>query len=491
METELIQQLRAWNPWWEMGIEGIKRYEIPLFKREIYQTVKTQFEEGKQIVSVVGMRQIGKSTLMRQMIQDLLNAGVPSESILYVSFDDPFLETVTHNSDVDLMEKVVSTYAQFILKKNLEHANTPIYFFLDEIHQLLDWDKKLKSYYDRSYPIKYIISGSSSLRLQKQNRESLLGRISEFILWPFSFREYLEFKSQDNARLQEAIMAAKDVHKKFASAFTIAPIIDSLKAIYLETSLWDKEFIIQCLKQYILVGGFPRAWEGNLDFASRQRVIWEQHIVKVLFEDLVQVANIRKPKELSFLFMQIVQWNGNEFRLRELQERLGIHSHTLDKYLHYLIQTFLIFRVDKTKSKRMEIKRKAGYSKFYMSDVAFKNALYKRDETVYENPEDMGIIAENLVCSLVQRWITGPYKDDTIQFYNDGSGEVDFVVKQPEKTIPIEVKWREQIKKPKTLEKIVKKWGLKESIMVTKNDDVSFSESGQLSIPLWYFLMMF
>jgi hypothetical protein len=389
------------------------------------------------------------------------------------------------------MEKVVDTYAEYILKKNLEHADTQIYFFLDEIHRLTDWDKKLKAYYDRAYPIKYFISGSSSLRLQKQNRESLLGRISEFILWPFSFREYLGFKSTENSRFQETLVAVKDLHKTFSKNLSISSIIDELQALYLEAKLWDEESIIEYLKQYIVVGGFPRAWEGNLDFAARQRTIWEQHIEKVLFEDLVQVANIRKPKELSFLFMQMVEWNGTEFRLKELQERLGIHSHTLDKYLHYLIRTFLVFRINKTKSKRIEVKRKAGNAKFYMSDIAFKNALYKRDETIYESPEDMGIIAENLVCSLVERWISGPYNDDSIQFYKDNSGEVDFLVKQPEKTIPIEVKWREQIKKPKTLEKLTRKWSLKESILVTKNDDLSFSKNGQLSIPLWYFLMAF
>jgi len=139
----------------------------------------------------------------------------------------------------------------------------------------------------------------------------------------------------------------------------------------------------------------------------------------------------------------------------------------------------------------MEIKRKAGNVKFYVSDVAFKNALYKRDETVFEDPEAMGVIAENLVCSLIQRWVTGPYNQDSIQFYRDNTGEVDFIVKQPQKVIPIEVKWREHIQKPKTLEKIAKQWNLRESILVTKNSDLSYNENGQLSIPLWFFLMAF
>ena len=271
--------------------------------------IQTQFENGRQIVSIVGMRQIGKSTIMRQTIRSLLRKGIPAESIFYVSFDDPFLEAESQNSNSDLMENVVAAYSQFIL------------------------------------------------------RESLLGR----------------------------------------------------------------------------VGGFPRAWEEKLDFASRQRVLWEQHIVKVLYEDLVQATGIRKPKELAHLFIRIVQWNGNGFRLRDLQEDLRISNLTLEKYLEYFIKTFLVFRVDKTKTKRYEVKRKTGYVKFYVTDVAFRNALYKRDETIFENPEEMGLVAENLVCSLARRWITAPYREDAIQFYKDNSGEVDFIIKQPEKTIPIEV----------------------------------------------------
>ena len=491
MESELIQQLRAWNPWWENGREGINRYEIPAFKREIYQQVKTQFENGKQIVSIVGMRQIGKSTLMRQLIKDLLDKGTPPQSIFYMSFDDPFLETENHNSTIDLLENVVSTYTKFILNKSLEQIKGPIYFFFDEIHQLPEWDKKLKTFYDRAYPIKYLISGSSSLHLQKHNRESLLGRISEFTLWPFSFREFLQFKTHENERIQRLLETAKESYEKFLGTLDIASNIPVIKEIFQEANVWEKDTIISYLKQYLIVGGFPRAWEENLDFAARQRTIWEQHILKVLFEDLVQVANIRKPKELSLLFMQIVQWNGNEFRLRDLRARLGIHTITLEKYLHYFIKTFLIFRIDKTKSKRLEIKRKAGNVKFYVSDIAFKNALYKRDETIFEDPEAMGTIAENLVCSLIQRWITGPYNEDSIQFYKDNAGEVDFIVKQPQKVIPIEVKWREQIQKPKTLEKIVKKWNLQESILVTKNNELDYNANGQLSIPLWFFLMTF
>lgn len=491
MASELIQQLRAWNPWWQNGAEGINRYKIPTFKREVYHTVKERFETGEQIVSIVGMRQIGKSTLMRQIIRDLLKDGIDPKTIFYVSFDDPFLEAeMLFEEDEKLFDHVVRTYAEQVLGQNIENIEQPLYFFFDEIHQLPGWDKKLKAFYDRAYPIRYMVSGSSSLRLQKHNKESLLGRITEFTLWPFSFREFLKFKTPDNTRVQSILESAAELNKQFLQQPGFGLIAEQLGKLFNDANTWEKELIVSHLKEYILVGGFPRAWEPNLDFAARQRVLWEQHIVKVLFEDVVQVANIRKPKELAYLFMQIVHWNGKEFKRSELQERLGIHWNTLGKYLNHLAETFLIFRVDKTKSQRLEIKRKSGHTKFYVSDIAFRNAFYKYDETIFEDENEMGIIAENLVCSLVQRWIILPYKEDSIQFYRDNTGEVDFIVKQPMGTIPIEVKYRSNIKKQKTMDKIRRKWKLSESLLITKENDMSF-QNGQLSIPLWFFMMMF
>ncbi|MBI2453125.1 ATP-binding protein [Candidatus Peregrinibacteria bacterium] len=489
MANELIQQLRAWNPWWQNGKEGINRYEIPQFKREVYSSVVDRFKKGKQIVSIVGMRQIGKSTIMRQIIKELLQEEVDPKSIFYVSFDDPFLEAeMLFEKEEKLFDHVIRTYAEHVLGQNIENIQQPLYFFFDEIHQLPGWDKKLKAFYDRAYPVHYMVSGSSSLRLQKHNRESLIGRITEFTLWPFSFREFLKFKTSNNERIQNILESAIEQQSLQKPSFN--SIIGQLNTLYQEANIWEKEVIVGYLKEYILVGGFPRAWEPNLDFSSRQRVLWEQHIVKVLYEDVVQVANIRKPKELAYLFMQIVHWNGKEFQRSELQERLGIHWNTLEKYLNHLNETFLIFRVDKTKSKRLEMKRKSGHTKFYVSDIAFRNAFYKYDETIFEDENEMGIIAENLVCSLVQRWISVPYKEDLIQFYRDNTGEVDFIVKQPTGVMPIEVKYRSTIKKQKTMEKICKKWELQESLLITKENDLSF-HNDQLSMPLWFFLIMF
>lgn len=485
MEQQLFLQLLSWNPWWQKGLEGIKRYNIPDYKRELYQEVYKQIDRVDQIISIVGMRQIGKSTMLRQMIKDLLTEGVSPKNILYVSFDDPYLKS--NFNQTELFEKIIKTFSEAAINETLDNYKGKIYFFLDEIHQLSNWETILKSYYDRSFPIKFIVSGSSSIQLQKKNRESLLGRISENILWPFSFREYVEYKSKDE-ELTKLILNLKKFYDKFIYKLDYEQHYNLLNSNFNKIVLY-KDKINKFLKSYIICGGFPRAWEEP-DFISRQRFLWEGQVGKILFEDLVQTTNIRKPKELEFLLSYLIDYNGQEVNFTQLAGRLNLHPMTLDKYLAYLKKTFLVFQIDSTKSKRLAIKRKTGKLKFYLSDIAIRNAFYKKDESIFLDNEEMGLVAENLVCTLLRRWLYGAHKEEQISYYRKRNEEIDFIIKTPTKVIPIEVKWRNDIISLDTLDKITKEWKLTNDIVVTKDFQLTY-KNGRLSIPLWFFLLSF
>ena len=489
MDPQLLAQLKTWNPWWQGGAEGIERYKDPVYKRELYNEVLKQVERGDLIVSIVGMRQVGKSTIMRQMMRKLLADGIDPRNILYVSFDDPYLRVSYDQKRI--FEEVIRVYAEHILGEDIAATTKELYFFFDEIHQLPDWEKSLKSYFDRRFSVRYVVSGSSSLRLQSKNRESLLGRISEHTLWPFSFREYVEYRAMEekDTELLSLISLLRAPNAAFMATLKIAPIFPALENAYTKLYASRKQSIIECLKRFILDGGFPRVWQQP-DLASKQRTLWEQHVAKVLFEDLPQIAKIRKVKDLEFLYVRIVDFNAKEAVLSQLQKDLHIHWDTLNRYLDYLLKTYLIFRVDRTKSKRSERKRRSGNVKFYVTDIALSNALRRRTEEVYDNPDEMSYISENLVCTALKRWISGPQKDEQVVFYKDASGEVDFVFKDVGETLPIEVKWRNDVPTLKALDKLCKKWALDESMVITKDFDLTY-RNGRLSIPLWFFLLAF
>ena len=489
MDPQLLVQLKSWNPWWQLGLKGTERYKDPLYKREIFNDIWRQFKSNNLIISIVGMRQVGKSTIMRQMIRDLLENNTDAKQILYVSFDDPYLRA--NYDQKKIFEDVVHAYTEHILSEDISTTTKELYFFFDEIHQLPQWEKILKTYFDRSFPIRYTVSGSSSIRLQHKNRESLLGRISEHILWPFSFREYIEQHAfnANNLKKLSVISELRDASIAFMKNRSIDGVIPILQKIFIKTVADHKIDIVNNLKKFILEGGFPRVWQQS-DLASKQRTLWEHHVAKVIFEDLPQVAKIRKVRDLEFLYVRVVDFNGKEAVLSELQKDLKVHWETLDRYLNYLNKTFLLFRVDRTKSKRSDRKRRAGNVKFYVTDIALRNALRRRTEEVYDDPEEMGYIAETLVCTAIQRWGDGLRHDDSVTFFRDKTGEVDFIVKDPNAITPIEVKWRGDIPALKTMDRLCDKWEIKESILVTKDYELTY-KNGRLSIPLWFFLLVF
>lgn len=487
IDVQLLAQLRTWNPWWQQGKDGINRYNDPSYKRELYTEVRNQYKQSNQIISIVGMRQVGKSTLMRQIIRELLEGSINPKTILYISFDDPLIRIKYDKKTI--FDKIVETFVRGLLNKSLDQYNGKLFFFLDEVHQLPDWEKTLKNYYDRSFPISYFVSGSSSLRLQSKNRESLLGRISEHILWPFSFREYLQYHESRNKELLEITEEARQIYETYIKTYHVADVYADLTYLYQKTLLGNKTLIDQNLQKFIVCGGFPRAWQQP-DFVSRQRILWEQHVGKVIFEDLVQVASIRKPKDLEFLFSYIIENNGKEIKLAQMKNNLNIHWETLDRYLSYLIRTFLVFRVERTKTKRLLLKRRSGNVKFYLTDVALRNAFYNKTEDVFFETEEMSFISENLVCTTLERWLRGAKREEQISFYKDRSGEVDFIFKAFNMLTPIEVKWRNDMPTLKTLKKIENIWKTDQSILITKDQDLNM-QNKRLSIPLWFFLLCF
>lgn len=495
MDIKLLEQLKTLNPWWEHGPQGIDRYKDPVFKRELFHEVHSRIQQGAndQIVSVVGMRQVGKSTMMRQVIRALLDDGVNPKHIFYIIFDDTFLQTQYKNTDI--FERVMSTYTEGVLHAQLRDAPSQLYFFFDEVTKLHAFEQTLKTMYDRKYPVRYFITGSSAVELRKGHRESLLGRVKEYILAPFSFYEYLSYhlaitETQSTIPMQTAGFRAARL--AFAGNLNMAQLYEATKSAYIELASGSKPLIYKYLRRFVVDSGFPRVWREEDNFLYRQKFLWDQQVGKVLFVDLVEAVDIRKPKELERLFTYLVDLNGQECTLPQLKERLGIKSQiTLDRYINYLRDLALVYRIDKTKSPRIAEKRRSGLAKFYLTDIALRYALLKRDEYVFDDEHEVGGIAENLVCVALQNFLLlGPTVSDSLAYYRDKDREVDFVMKIGARVVPVEVKYRNDIRNLASLDYICKEWKLTESMVITKDFDMTYRD-GRLSIPLWFFLLVF
>lgn len=259
-----------------------------VYYESLLKTLKTKY-----IVTLVGLRRTGKTTLMKQLIDYLISNNTPRESILFYTFDEP----------AELNE-VINNYLK-TSSKNLDKE--PLYFFLDEIQKLGGWQNKVKVYYDHYPHIKFILSGSSSLFIKKKS-ESLAGRLIEFRINPLSFHEFLIFRGKE----------------------------EFLRKINLFSSEIRREFETYASRQFIDIINEPE---------SRVKEYVENLARKIIFEDVPSVYPIEQPQIVWKLFKIISNNPGMLIDYHNLSSDLSINEKTLSNYAEYLEQAFLIKKI--------------------------------------------------------------------------------------------------------------------------------------------------
>jgi predicted AAA+ superfamily ATPase len=169
--------LERMNPWWNLK-------KVPTdwlgIKRLVLLSLLPYLPKRMAIL-LHGVRRVGKSTLMFQMIQHLIDEKVDPYDIIYFTFDESLIN----------LEELLLTFEKEVVKEPLR--NKKLYIFLDEIQKHPQWWDKLKLFYDMYPNIKWFLSGSNGLMLQKKMAESLAGRIYSFQIQPLTFPEYLSF----------------------------------------------------------------------------------------------------------------------------------------------------------------------------------------------------------------------------------------------------------------------------------------------------------
>src|SRR3972149_3352247 len=148
-------------------------------KRRLFETLKNHLP-SKEISLIVGARQAGKTTLMKELISYVQKTG---EKTIFLNLD--------YESDKIYLE----TQDSLLNKLRLEFGANRGYVFIDEIQRKKNAGLFLKGLYDLDLPYKLIVSGSGSLELKEKIHESLAGRKRLFELSPLSFQEFVNFKT--------------------------------------------------------------------------------------------------------------------------------------------------------------------------------------------------------------------------------------------------------------------------------------------------------
>lgn len=308
-------------------------------KRDLYHRL-LDYLDTEHILGIVGLRRTGKTVLLKQVIDHLIENGIDRQRLVYFSFDE----------EQPAIEDILQDYQSRVGKDLLEVGR--IYVFLDEVQKLENWQNQVKYYYDTYPKIKFLVSGSSSIFLKKKAEESLAGRIFLFHLPVMSFREYLAFRGMEE-------MARKpELFKERLKGEVLT---------YMKRQLPE------------LVGASDDFIEMYIDSI----------IFKVIYEDLPKVFPIEYEDVLKRLLGVVAGSPGLLTDYRTLSGELGVSRKTLSNYVAYLEKAFLLQKCYNFSRNLLTSEKKL--KRLYLSSTTF---LFPLAETL-----EIGRAVENLVVN--------------------------------------------------------------------------------------------
>jgi uncharacterized protein len=395
--------------------------------------------------------------------------------ILYFSFDDPEVF-----GSIELQRII---FDRLVERSGVAPGyRTKVYFFLDEIQRLPKWELYLKKYYDLKLPIRFIVSGSASSAIFRNSQESLLGRIKDRHLLPFSFREFCYYKLRGKPNFAATI-------EKYAGLRQLLmdgkgdEIVAAVTAMEAELAPFHGD-IGKAVTAYCREGGFPEVWSLS-DPVRKIEYLMEQQVRKVLYEDLMALTQYRKPENVLRFFVYLLANPGREINVSSLAGEIGVERRVVEDNLPRLVMTDLIIRIQKFSHQPLRVRQ--GNIKCYPVDLALRNAVLKTwDDLSSPDPVIMGLYAENLVAHEVCKW----KEAIEIAYYREKNQEVDFVVTYGgNRYLPLEVKYRQSTSKAPGLKHFMKKYRLSFGVVITRERECRFAE-GILYLPLRYFLLV-
>ena len=436
LTPEIVQVVRDPNPWWQDG--RTVRPAPPKYRRPHITDLRSRLAEPRGVIEVIrGPRQVGKTTGIHQIIEDLLRASCPANTLLFVRFDLELLREKPAG-----LRSILGWYVDNVRRRPL-HEGPVTYLFLDEIHKLPRWSEEVKHAGD-TFPLRMLLTGSSSVLVARGGRESLAGRVFTTELPTFSFREVLECWKPDLAN-------ALPPRIRFGDAYGAA-LVDSSEALS-RLKPQQKLSLRRALEKYYNRGGYPRLHSGEVEDD-----LWADYLVQTVFEnvlgaDIPDLFPVESPQLLRTLYLAVARQTGqivSQVKLAEMATTAGIPTNqpTVGKYLHYLADALLI-----REFRRYPLAKKASArvpAKITVSDLGVRNAIFRGAPSLWESdPTTLGPLVETLVQAVVRDYnLNVHYYRDYVTPDDRRSKviEVDFVAERLDGAVlPIEAKFRKKI----------------------------------------------
>jgi predicted AAA+ superfamily ATPase len=312
-----------------------------MIKRETYMSRIRPFIGNELIKVMTGIRRSGKSVMLELVKEELTESGIPAERFISINFED------MRNSRL----LTANALHEEILKRARD-IEGKAYLFFDEIHEVADWEKCINSL-RVSLDCDIYITGSNAKLLSGELATYLGGRYVEFVIYPFSFSEFLELYH------------------------TVDP----------------NATIPQSFQKYLLSGGMP--YLANLGYAEEpSRQYLTDVFNSVQLKDIVKRNKVRDVDLLERIIAYAMANVGTTFSATSLvkflkSEQRTVAAETVLNYIKYCCDAYLLYQV-----KREDLQGKqilTSNEKYYIADHGIREAVFGG------NMRDINLILENIV----------------------------------------------------------------------------------------------
>ena len=377
------------------------------------QTLIAEHLSKKEFTILIGARQIGKSTLLKQLFADLNQKG---ETVYFLNLDRKEILDELNESPENLF-KICPL-----------QPDKKIIVFIDEIQYLDDATTFIKLLFDEySNRLKIVATGSSAFYIDKQFNDSLVGRKKIFQMGTLDFEEFLLFKGRND--LVEEVLKLKNKKK--------------VKSIQ-ENVLWGY------MDEFMNYGGYPAVVLEN-DIAQKIELL--KDIRDSFIKRDILESGITDETKFYRMLMLLASQSGNLLNVNEISNTLRITNATVENYLYVLQKCFHISVVKPFyKNLRKELTK---MPKVYLNDLGLRNVLINYFSPL-EQRADKGMVLENLSFRLLSE----RFDQDQIKYWRTADGnEVDFVVETSYlKGFAVEVKFNKQDVKPNKYNKFTQNY---------------------------------
>lgn len=401
---------------------------------KVPREVEIPVDSGK-IISLIGVRRSGKTSMLYHII-NYLREKIDPKRIVYINFEDDRLYPIElHN----LNDLVVAYYELHPSKRDEK-----VYFFFDEIQNVDNWEKFIRRIYD-TLNIEIYITGSSSKLLSAEIASALRGRTLTYEIFPFSFSEYLKFRS-----IEVNIHSAKSL-----------------------------SFIVNAFDDYILHGGFAETIDVYPDIRNR---ILKDYSDLIIYKDIIERYGIKNHALMKHLIKYCFTNVATSASMNRLyndfkSQGFKLGKDTLFNYFSYLSDAFAVFSVPVFRNSVREEQRNP--KKIYSVDNGFKSIF---DVSL---TQDIGRLYENAAFLHLRR------KSREVYYYLQNQ-EVDFYCRTNNEEIIANVSY--DISRPDTRKRELKGliealnfFGSDKGYLLTRDNEETVTIEGKtiLILPLW------